>query len=324
MFLLLLSLAHGGYGDAVDGIPTYIEREVHLWTNSVRSDPAGFELDYPCGTGAFSPDQLTPKMPLYWHGSLGEAARVHSDDMYVNDFFSHNSSDGTSSGNRVSQYYAHPSGENIAVGYPSAWAAVLDGWMCSSGHRANIMNSDYNDFGAGVVSQYYTQNFGIRPFTEDAYAARTGMHFPQWPNATAEYRVSVYTVDGPPAEVRVVANGVPHALEVLHGAPDNGVYSADLDVDQTWSCTAYWFEVETASGRVDQFPAEGAYGFGDCPWTDADARWITRDAVPALADLDTALPDTEEPGGCGCTHSPQPLAGWVVGLFGAMLLRRRL
>ena len=199
MIAILFSLAWAGYGDAVDGIPTYIEREVHLWTNAVRSDPTAFELDYPCGLGVFSSDQKNPKMPLYWHGGLGEAARYHSDDMLQNDFFSHSSSDGTPSGTRVSWFYSYPSGENIAVGYPSAWSTVIEGWMCSSGHRANIMTNSYNDFGSGVSGSYYTQNFGIRPFTEDAFAARTGMHFPQWPNARAEYMVSVYTAGGPSA-----------------------------------------------------------------------------------------------------------------------------
>ena len=37
---------------------------------------------------------------------------------------------------------------------------VIEGGMCSSGHRSNIMEGDFDDMGTGVESQYYTQDFG--------------------------------------------------------------------------------------------------------------------------------------------------------------------
>lgn len=51
-------------------------------------------------------------------------------------------------------------GENIAYGYPDA-QAVVDGWMNSSGHRANILNSRYVYLATGYVpsGRYYCQNF---------------------------------------------------------------------------------------------------------------------------------------------------------------------
>ena len=49
------------------------------------------------------------------------------------------------------------SGENIAAGYPTA-ATVMNAWMNSAGHRANILNSSYVGVGVGYVyvpgSQY--------------------------------------------------------------------------------------------------------------------------------------------------------------------------
>lgn len=55
-------------------------------------------------------------------------------------------------------------GENIAMGYTDA-AAVMNGWMNSSGHRANILNGNYNVIGLGLAEnssgqKYWTQNFG--------------------------------------------------------------------------------------------------------------------------------------------------------------------
>jgi uncharacterized protein YkwD len=57
-------------------------------------------------------------------------------------------------------------GENIAMGQSSA-AAVLDSWMHSSGHRANILNSRYQEIGVGyardsVGRPYYVQVFATQ------------------------------------------------------------------------------------------------------------------------------------------------------------------
>ena len=52
-------------------------------------------------------------------------------------------------------------GETIAKGYASP-QAVVNGWMNSSGHRANILNVSYTQIGIGYVAQgnYWTQMFG--------------------------------------------------------------------------------------------------------------------------------------------------------------------
>jgi uncharacterized protein YkwD len=54
-------------------------------------------------------------------------------------------------------------GENIAMGQSSA-AAVMDSWMHSSGHRANILNGGFREIGVGVAYDsagrpYYVQVF---------------------------------------------------------------------------------------------------------------------------------------------------------------------
>jgi uncharacterized protein YkwD len=51
-------------------------------------------------------------------------------------------------------------GENIAVGYTSP-AAVVQGWMNSEGHRANILNASYTQIGMGYESagHHWTQMF---------------------------------------------------------------------------------------------------------------------------------------------------------------------
>ncbi len=66
-------------------------------------------------------------------------------------------------------YVAYPYGrlaENVALGYPDA-ESVVQGWMTSKGHRANILNSDVIETGIAVARSsagglYYCQVFGRR------------------------------------------------------------------------------------------------------------------------------------------------------------------
>jgi uncharacterized protein YkwD len=60
--------------------------------------------------------------------------------------------------------YASPAGENIAWGYTTA-AEVMDAWMASPPHRANILNCSARSIGTGVQftdagTPFYTQVFG--------------------------------------------------------------------------------------------------------------------------------------------------------------------
>lgn len=98
---------------------------------------------------------------------LNRAAQQHSNDMMQNGFFSHTGSDGSSVGNRVREmgYSYRRVAENIARGYRSP-EAVMEGWMNSSGHRANILNCSLTEIGVGYTtdngSRYgpmWTQNF---------------------------------------------------------------------------------------------------------------------------------------------------------------------
>jgi uncharacterized protein YkwD len=82
--------------------------------------------------------------------------------MAARDYFSHTSPEGDDFVDRAKAAgYDSPGGENIAAGYPSA-AAVMDGWMSSPGHAANITQCAFTAIGVGVNSDgwYWTQVFG--------------------------------------------------------------------------------------------------------------------------------------------------------------------
>ncbi|WP_318210477.1 CAP domain-containing protein [Streptomyces sp. SJL17-1] len=104
--------------------------------------------------------------PLSANATLTEAAQGHSDDMAARDFFDHTNPDGAGPGERVTAagYPWSTYGENIAMGQ-STPEQVMEAWMNSPGHRANILNCDFKEIGVGIHSQggpYWTQVFGAR------------------------------------------------------------------------------------------------------------------------------------------------------------------
>jgi hypothetical protein len=109
--------------------------------------------------------------PLSFNAILNDVASEHSKEMIEKDYFSHDSYDGTSFSVRMENagYDILYAGENIAMRYPPDLIAAHEGLMNSPGHRANILNPNYNEIGIGIwVGEYsgysnvamYTQDFG--------------------------------------------------------------------------------------------------------------------------------------------------------------------
>ncbi|PMR58701.1 hypothetical protein C1A38_23335 [Verrucosispora sp. ts21] len=94
---------------------------------------------------------------------LTTAAQRHSQDQADNRNMSHTGSDGSDPGERIDRvgYAWRTYGENVAWNQQSP-AAVMDAWMNSPGHRANILNCAFTEIGVGVASSngpYWTQVF---------------------------------------------------------------------------------------------------------------------------------------------------------------------
>lgn len=87
--------------------------------------------------------------PLEYNSELCEMATVRAEE--ISRSFSHDRPDGSSCFSIFDEYgYRHYcAGENIAAGYRNP-EHVMDGWMNSPGHRANILNSDFGSIGVGV------------------------------------------------------------------------------------------------------------------------------------------------------------------------------
>lgn len=93
---------------------------------------------------------------------LSRVARYKSQDMHDLRYFSHTSPTYGSPFDMMKAFGIHyrTAGENIAMGYRTP-AAVVQGWMNSPGHRANILNASYTKIGVGYVASgnYWTQHF---------------------------------------------------------------------------------------------------------------------------------------------------------------------
>lgn len=93
---------------------------------------------------------------------LSRVARYKSQDMCGNRYFSHTSPTYGSPFTMIKNFgiSCRTAGENIAKGYASP-EAVVNGWMNSAGHRANILNGAFTQIGVGYVAdgRYWTQMF---------------------------------------------------------------------------------------------------------------------------------------------------------------------
>lgn len=120
--------------------------------------------------GAISPnkaEKLDPVQVIYWTnkyradnnlGALKEnqtltiAAQKKVDDMFAKQYFEHVSPIGQTPAELVAitGYQYKSTGENLALGDFKDEKELVDAWMASPGHRANILNADYTEIGVAT------------------------------------------------------------------------------------------------------------------------------------------------------------------------------
>ena len=104
--------------------------------------------------------------PLELSEELCSVATLKAQDMAVFGYFEHESPNFGAPDKMLNAFgiHWHLSGENIAAGYQTP-KQVMDGWMDSPGHRANILNPGYGKLGVGYLtglgeySSYWVQTF---------------------------------------------------------------------------------------------------------------------------------------------------------------------
>jgi uncharacterized protein YkwD len=116
-----------------------------------------------CGTAIY------PAAPaLNWNNLLQQAASGHSSEMAQNNYFLHDSLDGKTFAQRLTDagYNYSAAAENIAAGDLTV-EQVVNHWLNSPGHCVNMMNPTYRDIGVACASStsasygsYWTMDLG--------------------------------------------------------------------------------------------------------------------------------------------------------------------
>lgn len=141
-----------------------------LVANAKKARGIDFAYEVTKLTNAFR--QANGLSALAMNTQLSRAALWHSQNMGLQDFFSHTGKDGSQPWDRMRAmgYDYSTAAENIAAGYETA-QQVVDAWINSPGHRANMLKSDVIEIGVGLFNMpndggtvdytyYWTQVFG--------------------------------------------------------------------------------------------------------------------------------------------------------------------
>lgn len=101
--------------------------------------------------------------PLTINSTLTKSAQAKAQDMHDKKYFDHNSPTYGSPFQMMSKFgykYSY-AGENIAMGQKTP-SEVMNAWMNSQGHRANILSPNFTEIGVGYTKDgsYWVQQFG--------------------------------------------------------------------------------------------------------------------------------------------------------------------
>lgn len=100
--------------------------------------------------------------PFLTGSLINQAAQKKAEDMSVNGYFAHRSPSGQDAGDwlNANGYEWRVCGENIAFNYETT-QELIEGWMSSSGHRANILSSRFKEMGIGLAMGELNGKTGI-------------------------------------------------------------------------------------------------------------------------------------------------------------------
>ena len=136
-----------------------LQQEILTYLNAARSKSCL------CGTTTYA---SVPALAL--NTKLTSASDKFALDLGTYNYFSHTGRDGSLPWDRMTRegYVWRAAGENIAAGYPTA-RAVVDGWLKSPGHCANIMSPNFKEVGVGYAytttstyKAYWVTDFGTQ------------------------------------------------------------------------------------------------------------------------------------------------------------------
>ena len=128
--------------------PAFVAKALEV-VNAARAQPRN------CGANSFA-----QAAPLQWDARAEQAAIGHSEWMSSMNVLTHTGAGGSDSGQRLraAGYEWSAAGENVAADFPDI-ESVVDAWLRSTPHCANIMNPAFTELALGHAQgqkQYWT------------------------------------------------------------------------------------------------------------------------------------------------------------------------
>jgi uncharacterized protein YkwD len=165
--LILAACGGGSGGSAINSDGNDAPQITAAATNTATPAPVVLDSVTTCDVPNFQADMIAlvnaarakgavcgavtrkPSKPLAWNDLLGIASDIHSHDMAVNNFFDHNSPRTGSLRERIrgTGFQYEEAGENLAGGQTSV-AKVVNDWLQSPSHCANMLNPEFKVMGA--------------------------------------------------------------------------------------------------------------------------------------------------------------------------------
>ena len=154
------------------------------------------------------------------NSNLEKAAQLKADDMAAKGYFAHTSPEGVTPWHWLDQAgykYAY-AGENLAINFVDS-DDVINAWMNSVGHKANILNSNFTQIGIGIASGQYQgkeTTFVVQLFAQPIIVAAPTKEKPVVnatqqtpPKQTAKTTTAPAQIASPIGEVKGAENSQP-------------------------------------------------------------------------------------------------------------------
>lgn len=156
------------------------------------------------------------------NAKLDTVAQIRMKDMFANQYFEHVSPKGDSASKEADtvQYEYISLGENIALGNFKDDNALVQAWMNSPGHRANILNSKFTEIGIAVGKGKYEGRqtwIAVQVFGKPSSAC---------PHISETMKASI---DSREQQIRDLQNDLEIKKQTLDGAKQNGASRRDYN-----------------------------------------------------------------------------------------------
>ncbi|MGD0577245.1 MAG: CAP domain-containing protein, partial [Candidatus Staskawiczbacteria bacterium] len=180
------------------------------------------------------------------NANLDKAASAKANDMFVNQYFEHTSPSGVDPGKLVENngYDYIVAGENLILGNFSSEKEVVDDWMASPGHRANILNVRYTEIGVSIIKGTYkgqTVWIGVQEFGLPSSACEE-------PNAALKNQI-----DSEESQLDVLSSQIDaNKTEIDNADRNSPAYSQMIDV-YNQSVSQYNSLASQAKGAIAEY-----------------------------------------------------------------------